>query len=336
MARGWAGRGRAGCCSPTPARAARPTLAAELGGEARRLERRAGRARRPRRARGEAGALDEVAAELARRRRSSRCSGRPRWRGSTRPSRRRRDPGDAERRGRGAPGRALRRRRGAARRSRELLELLGHVVELPTRQFDAATAVMGCAPAYLALAVEALADAGADAGLDPELARELVVETTAGTAELLRIAPPADVRGAVASPGRQHRGRPRGARPRGRARGLRGRRAGLAGEDAGLVIPLALTRGDVADYVERALPRLHHPDPAQHPDLAGCRGCPSTAAGSARCSTSSPRPPTPTSTSSAASCRRSAAAASRSTSARWSALIVLFVVEAVVVGLIRG
>lgn len=84
---------------------------------------------------------------------------------------------------------------------RRLLGLLGHVVELPDAEFDAATAVMGCAPAYLALAVEALADAGAAAGLDEELARELVVETTGGTAELLRLRHPADVRKAVASPG---------------------------------------------------------------------------------------------------------------------------------------
>jgi pyrroline-5-carboxylate reductase len=82
-----------------------------------------------------------------------------------------------------------------------LLETLGHVVELPDSQFDAATAVMGCAPAYLALAVEAIADAGAEDGLDKGLARELVVETTAGTAELLRVRHPADVRRAVASPG---------------------------------------------------------------------------------------------------------------------------------------
>jgi pyrroline-5-carboxylate reductase len=81
------------------------------------------------------------------------------------------------------------------------LALLGHVVEIPDEEFDAATAIMGCAPAYLALAVEALADAGAAAGLDPELARELVVATTAGTAELLRERHPADVRKAVASPG---------------------------------------------------------------------------------------------------------------------------------------
>ncbi len=84
---------------------------------------------------------------------------------------------------------------------RGMLELLGQVVELPDSEFDAATAVMGCAPAYLALAVEAIADAGAEAGLEPELARELVVETTAGTAELLRLRHPADVREAVASPG---------------------------------------------------------------------------------------------------------------------------------------
>ena len=85
--------------------------------------------------------------------------------------------------------------------TRAKLELLGHVVEIEDEDFDAATAIMGCAPAYLALAVEALAEAGAEAGLDPELARELVVETTGGTAELLRRHHPADVRRAVTSPG---------------------------------------------------------------------------------------------------------------------------------------
>ena len=84
---------------------------------------------------------------------------------------------------------------------RAALALLGHVVEIGDEDFDEATAIMGCAPAYLALAVEALADAGAAAGLDRELAGELVVETTAGTAELLRIRHPADVRKAVTSPG---------------------------------------------------------------------------------------------------------------------------------------
>ncbi len=89
----------------------------------------------------------------------------------------------------------------AASGVRQLLDGLGNVVELPDAQFDAATAVMGCSPAYLALAVEAIADAGAADGLDPALARELVVETAVGTAELLRTHRPADLRRAVASPG---------------------------------------------------------------------------------------------------------------------------------------
>jgi pyrroline-5-carboxylate reductase len=60
---------------------------------------------------------------------------------------------------------------------------------------------MGCSPAYLALAIEAIADAGAADGLDAGLARELVVETAVGTAELLRTHDPAALRRAVASPG---------------------------------------------------------------------------------------------------------------------------------------
>jgi pyrroline-5-carboxylate reductase len=89
----------------------------------------------------------------------------------------------------------------ASEEVRAKLDLLGHVVEVSEEEFDGATAVMGCAPAYLALAVEAIADAGAADGLDPELARELVVETAVGTAELLRRHDPAALRQAVASPG---------------------------------------------------------------------------------------------------------------------------------------
>ena len=66
---------------------------------------------------------------------------------------------------------------------------------------DAATAVMGCTPAYLAIVVQNLAEAGAEAGLDPEQAYELVLETFAGTIELLRRYDPIEVRGAVASRG---------------------------------------------------------------------------------------------------------------------------------------
>lgn len=83
----------------------------------------------------------------------------------------------------------------------ELLGLLGRLYELPDERLDAATAIMGCTPAYLALVVEAIAGAGASEGIAPELAHELVVETFAGTAELLRARDPAAVRRAVASPG---------------------------------------------------------------------------------------------------------------------------------------
>jgi len=81
------------------------------------------------------------------------------------------------------------------------LELLGRVVDLDDALFDAATAVMGCSPAYLALVMEAIAEAGAADGLDADLAHSLVVDAAAGTAELLQRRHPADLRSAVASPG---------------------------------------------------------------------------------------------------------------------------------------
>ncbi len=84
---------------------------------------------------------------------------------------------------------------------REKLGLLGSVVELPDSQFDLATALMGCSPAYFALVAEALADAGVSAGLDEKLAEKLVVEAAAGTGSLMRIRRPADVRVSVTSPG---------------------------------------------------------------------------------------------------------------------------------------
>ena len=60
---------------------------------------------------------------------------------------------------------------------------------------------MSCSPAYLALVEEALAGAGAKEGIGDGLAHELVVETMAGTAELLRSRNAEEVRNAVASPG---------------------------------------------------------------------------------------------------------------------------------------
>jgi pyrroline-5-carboxylate reductase len=83
----------------------------------------------------------------------------------------------------------------------ELLAPLGKVFAVEERGMDAATAVMGCSPAYVSLVAEALADAGAREGLDDRLAYDLVVETLAGTAELLRCRDTLSVRRAVTSPG---------------------------------------------------------------------------------------------------------------------------------------
>jgi pyrroline-5-carboxylate reductase len=82
-----------------------------------------------------------------------------------------------------------------------LLERFGVVVEVEEKLMDVVTAVSGCSPAYVALFIEALADAGVREGLDARLAHELVVETFAGTAELLRRRDTLSVRRAVASPG---------------------------------------------------------------------------------------------------------------------------------------
>jgi pyrroline-5-carboxylate reductase len=85
-----------------------------------------------------------------------------------------------------------------------LLNLFGelsHLAEVPDDLMDVATAAMGCSPAYLAVVVQALAEAGEAEGLDPEQAYELVLETFAGTIELLRRYDPITVRQNVASRG---------------------------------------------------------------------------------------------------------------------------------------
>jgi pyrroline-5-carboxylate reductase len=83
----------------------------------------------------------------------------------------------------------------------ELLGSIGRVVLIDDELIDAATAVMGCSPAYLALVVEEIAAAGAREGLDAELSYSLMLDTAAGTAELLREHSPEELREAVASPG---------------------------------------------------------------------------------------------------------------------------------------
>jgi len=83
----------------------------------------------------------------------------------------------------------------------ELLGGLGTVVEVPEDELDAATAVMGCAPAYVALAAGAITDAGVDAGLDPELSARLVREAIEGVGRHLATRDPGPMQTAIASPG---------------------------------------------------------------------------------------------------------------------------------------
>jgi pyrroline-5-carboxylate reductase len=70
----------------------------------------------------------------------------------------------------------------------EVLELfgrLGVIIPLDESLIEPATALMGCGPAFFALMVEALVDAGVRHGLPPAEAARMTVETMAGTAELL-------------------------------------------------------------------------------------------------------------------------------------------------------
>lgn len=70
----------------------------------------------------------------------------------------------------------------------EVLELfgsLGTVVRLDEPLIEPAMALMSCGPAFFALVVEALVDAGVRNGLDPSRAATMAVETMGGTAAVL-------------------------------------------------------------------------------------------------------------------------------------------------------
>lgn len=80
---------------------------------------------------------------------------------------------------------------------------LGTLVALDDGLVDVAMGLMSCAPAYVALVAEAQVDAGVRRGIPAAQGAELVVQTLAGTAELLRRRgyDTTAVRREVASPG---------------------------------------------------------------------------------------------------------------------------------------
>jgi pyrroline-5-carboxylate reductase len=69
---------------------------------------------------------------------------------------------------------------------RDLFAELGTLVVLPDALLDVAMGLMSCGPAYVALVAEAQVDAGVRRGIPAAQGAELVVQTLAGTAELLR------------------------------------------------------------------------------------------------------------------------------------------------------
>jgi pyrroline-5-carboxylate reductase len=87
------------------------------------------------------------------------------------------------------------------KRVEELLSLVGDVIELDEGLIDAATAIMGCSPGYLALMAEVLVEAGSREGLTEDQALRMVARAMSATGGLLELHDPTALKKAVASPG---------------------------------------------------------------------------------------------------------------------------------------
>jgi pyrroline-5-carboxylate reductase len=85
----------------------------------------------------------------------------------------------------------------------QLFQAVGQVTTVPESLMDAVTGLSGSGPAYIAIAIEALADGGVAAGLPREIADRLALQTVLGTAQLLTESHlhPAQLKDRVTSPG---------------------------------------------------------------------------------------------------------------------------------------
>lgn len=85
---------------------------------------------------------------------------------------------------------------------RDIFMSVGKLLVLPEKYMDAVTALSGSGPAFIALFVETMIDAGVKAGLNKDNASELAVQTLIGTAKLIETGmPPEKLREMVTSPG---------------------------------------------------------------------------------------------------------------------------------------
>ena len=84
-----------------------------------------------------------------------------------------------------------------------LFGAIGTVETLPAEKMGAATAIAGCGPAFLAMAIEALADAGVKYGLPRAAAYRLASQTLVGTGrlQLETNLHPGEIKDQVCSPG---------------------------------------------------------------------------------------------------------------------------------------
>ncbi len=83
--------------------------------------------------------------------------------------------------------------------AKSIFQNLGLVMELPEENFAAVTALSGSGPAFVAVFIEALADAAVYAGLHSQAANILAAQTLLGTAKLLleSMTPPAILKNQV-------------------------------------------------------------------------------------------------------------------------------------------
>ena len=87
--------------------------------------------------------------------------------------------------------------------AQQIFTAVGEVVEVPETSIDAVTGLSGSGPAFIALAIEALADGGVASGLPRAIALELAIQTVLGTATLIKETQmhPGELKDLVTSPG---------------------------------------------------------------------------------------------------------------------------------------